>query len=156
MKYKYILENANFKISLHDCEIKDLAYKEGSFHIYFPEGLFLDGETRTEKNAEIIIKNLCIEDVDFVISKSYRLIRGRYPFYITRYKSVKDIRKMIKKGYYFTIINEYYQNGEIFWKGEVESIKNHKIKTYGCFEFIFYSDRLLYCFNGPDQADKHE
>lgn len=150
MIYNKILENPNSKINLHDCEIKNLAYEEGSFHIYFPDGFFLDGETRTEKNAKIVIKNLCIEDANFIISKSYHIIKGKYPIYLTKYKSVKDIRKMFSKGYYFTIINEYYQNGEIFWKGEIETLKNHKIKTWGCFEFTFYSDSLKYCFNDSD------
>ena len=147
MIYNRILENADFKINLHDCEIKNLAYEEGCFHVYFPDGFFLDGETRTEKNAKVVIKNLCIKDADFIISKSYHIIKGTFPIYLTKYKSVEDIRKMFRKGYYFTIIDEYYQNGEIFWKGEIESLKNNKIKTWGSFEFIFYGDSLVYCFN---------
>lgn len=153
MVYENILKNAHGVVNLHDCEIKKLSYENKNFHVYFPDGFFLDGETRSAKNAEIIIKDLCAEDADFIVSKPYRFIKGRLPFYITKYKSIKDLKKMFGKGYHFTILKEYYENGEILWKGVIESEKNHKIKNHGNFELTFYSDNLEYCFNISDESD---
>ena len=147
MAYNKILENAYPAINLHDCEIKNLIYEKGNFYVCFPDGFFLDGEKRTAENAKIVIKNLCVEDAVFIVSKPYRFLKGKLPFYITKYKSIKDLKKFFGKGYYFTILKEYYENGEVMWKGVIESFKNRKIKTRGNFEFTFYSENLVYCFN---------
>lgn len=137
-------------INLHDCQIKNLIYENGSFYIYFPDGFFTDGEKRTAKNAKIIIKGLCAEDATFIVSKPYRLIKGRLPIYITKYKSIQDLRRMFDKGCVFSVIKEYYRNGEVLWKGVIESFKNHKVKNYGDFEFSFDGENLMYCFDGLD------
>lgn len=147
MAYNKILENAYPAINLHDCEINNLTYEEGSFHVYFSDGFFLDGEKRSAQNAKIVIKDLCDKDAVFLVSKPYRLIKGILPFYITKYKTINDLKKLFDRGYYFTILKEYYENGEVLWKGIVESSKNHQIKNRGNFEFTFYSENLVYCFN---------
>ena len=149
--YKNVLENAYPAISLHDCKIKNMTYENGNFYICFPEGFFLDGESRTGKDAKTVIKNLGVEDAIFTISNPYRIVKGKLPIYITKYKSVKDLRKLFEKGYCFTILKEYYENGEILWRGVIESVKNHKIKNHGNFEFVFYGDSLDYCFNDLDE-----
>lgn len=146
-----VLENAYFTINLHDCEIKNLTYEKGNFYIYFPDGFFLDGEKRTAKNAKIVIKNLCVEDAVFIVSKPYRFVKGKLPFYITKYKSMNDLKKFFSKGYYFTVLKEYYENGEVMWKGVIESLKNYQIKNRGNFEFTFYSENLEYCFNESEE-----
>ena len=152
--YNKVLENAYPEINLHDCEIKNLTYEGNAFYIYFPDGVFLDGQTRSEGDAKIVIKNLCREDASFTVSKICLRIKGRYPIYVTQDKSIKDIKKLLDKGYYFTIIDEYYQNGEIFWKGVIESFKKNRTKSWGCFEFIFYSDNLIYYYNDLDKVIK--
>lgn len=153
MSYKNVLENAYSAINLHDCKIKNIAYEEGNFYISFPDGFFLDGENRTGKDAKIIISNLCIDDANFIISNPYRLKKGCFPIYISKHKTMKSIEKMFSKGYYFTILKEYYKNNEILWRGEIESFKNHKIKNRGNFEFTFYSENIVYCFNDSDALD---
>lgn len=129
--------------------------KEEIFTFISLMDFFWTGENRSEGDSKIVIKNLCQEDAQFVISKSYLTIKGRFPIYVTQYKSIKDIRKLLNKGYYFTIIDEYYQNDKILWKGEIESFKKNRIKNWGYFEFTFYSDNLIYYYNELDKVNKN-
>ena len=149
MKYNKVLEKAFPAIYLHDCEIKNLTYADGYFNVYFSEGLFFNGENRTEGDAKIKIKTSCVDDALFMISKSYRFIKGTLPIYITKYKKLKDLKKLLDKGYYFTILNEYYVGNEVLWRGVIERTKKSKIESAGYFEFNFDSESLLYYFNAP-------
>lgn len=64
---------------------------------------------------------------------------------------MNDLKKFFSKGYYFTVLKEYYENGEVMWKGVIESLKNYQIKNRGNFEFTFYSENLEYCFNESEE-----
>lgn len=157
MSYNNALEKAYRTIFLHDCEIKRITYEEGNFCIYFPGGFFFeDAETRTEGCAEIEIKTDFSNDGKFIVSKPHRLFKGMLPFYITTHKSLKDIEKMLDKGYCFTILDEYYkfneyhENGVVFWKGVIEQSKRGVTKEYGYFEFTFDCSNLTYRFNVPN------
>lgn len=156
MKYNKVLEKAFPTIYLHDCEIKNLTYEDGCFNIYFSEGFFLNEGSRTEGDAKIIIKTSCVDDALFMISKSYRFIKSTLPFYITKYKKLKDLKKLLEKGYYFTILNEYYIGDNVLWRGVIERAKNGKIENAGYFEFNFDSESLLYYFNTPFNVSKNK
>ena len=91
-----------------------------------------------------------------MISKSYRFIKSTLPFYITKYKKLKDLKKLLEKGYYFTILNEYYIGDNVLWRGVIERAKNGKIENAGYFEFNFDSESLLYYFNTPFNVSKNK
>lgn len=149
MKYTNIVKNAYPNISLHDCKINKIEHDSNGLYFYFKEGFCLDAETETDGQSMLLV-NVNLEDISFYLSKSYRLIRGRMPIYITKYKEIKDVQKLLKKGKYFEIVDEFYHENEILWKGEIFIDKKQRRECCGYFEFHFYSSdniNLIYYYN---------
>lgn len=70
--------------------------------------------------------------------------------YATTYKSLEDIQKLLKKGKYLEIVDEFCHANEILWRGEIFIDKKGKRRRCGYFEFFFYLNDgadILYGYN---------
>lgn len=142
MEYTKRLKNAYPHIILHDCNITGIKYNSGLVSFCFRDGFFLDSETRT-KGGSMLSMQATKEDVEFIISKEFRLFGGFEPFYLTRYKTIEDIEKMLGKGKVFTVINEYYRKNKLLWKGVISVCQKKNLKNWGWFELSVTSNEQI-------------
>ena len=142
MSYGNTVVNAYPKVNLHDAKITGIRCDEKGLLVFFPEGFILGAETHSDGCSEILAKGVAPSDVEIVTTKSVRLFKGMLPIDISKYTSIKGVRKLLKK-HCFTIIDEFYRLEQVIWRGAIEKSG----KTTGYFEIMFITPELVYKYN---------
>ena len=119
MSYGNTVVNAYPNVNLHDAKITGIRCDEKGLLVFFPEGFILGAETHSDGCSEILAKGVAPSDVEIVTTKSVRLFKGMLPIYISKYTSIKGVRKLLKK-HCFTIIDEFYRLEQVIWRGVIE------------------------------------
>ena len=142
MAYGNTVVNAYPNVNLHDAKITGIRCDEKGLLVFFPEGFILGAETHSDGCSEILAKGVAPSEVEIVTTKSVRLFKGMLPIYISKYTSIKGVRKLLKK-HCFTIIDEFYRLEQVIWRGVIEK----RGKTTGYFEIMFITPELVYKYN---------
>lgn len=141
MAYENIVVNAYPNVNLHDAKITGIQCDGNGLLVFFSEGFLLGAETQSNGCSEISAK-VAPSDVEIVTTKPVRLFKGMLPIYISKYTSIKGVRKLLKK-HCLTIIDEFYRLEQVRWRGVIEK----RGKTTGYFEIMFITPELVYKYN---------
>ena len=96
MGYEFNKKNAYKEFNLHDCYFSKLSKFEGGIIINFPDGIGIDAENQT--GGAIISINTELDDVNFIIGKTRRILCSNKLINISRFFSLENVQKnWIKK-----------------------------------------------------------
>ena len=147
MEYLFSKKNAYKKFNLHDCYFNKILKSSSGIIIEFPEGVGIDAENQT--GSAVISIDTDLDEINFIVGKTHRLCGTAIN--VSKFYSIENIqKKMSEKRLLFEIIEEYYSESRLLWKGNIFLMRRGRRKEKGHFELRCYFEdemSITYSYN---------